>query len=345
MDELHLLRATRNTTGTVPPAVLAAGRERLMQKAAGEEPAHDVPAPVLHSRRPWRRSVFAVSAAAALIAALVAVDVVGADEQSGATAAAAQVLNDAAATTIAASDPVLAPGQYLLVDTKAVYTSYASTETGEQFVWLESQNGQLYVPADRGGEWIWNREPGEAVEFFDDASRREAERMGAESDYQGELLRAPEGQFYGSPQRILGAEPLEEAIATAPRDPKGLLDLIYGNTQGAGPTPDEEAFITIADTLRTGVIPADLRAALYQAASLIPGLTVVEEEATLDGRTGISLGMKTSRYEARKEIIIDPATGQLIGEREMLLEDLDGVPAGTAIEWTAVTTSVVDSAP
>ncbi len=44
-------------------------------------------------------------------------------------------------------------------------------------------------------------------------------------------------------------------------------------------------------------------------------------------------------------MIIDQATGQLIGEREILLEDVEGVPAGTAIEWTAVTTSVVDSAP
>lgn len=33
---------------------------------------------------------------------------------------------------------------------------------------------------------------------------------------------------------------------------------------------EARALIIIADTLRTGVIPADLRAALYQAAALIP---------------------------------------------------------------------------
>ena len=33
---------------------------------------------------------------------------------------------------------------------------------------------------------------------------------------------------------------------------------------------EARALIIIADTLRTGVIPADLRAALYQAAALTP---------------------------------------------------------------------------
>ena len=186
MDELHLLRATRNTTGTVPPAVLAAGREKLMQRAAAEGSARE-PAPVLHPRRPWRRTVFAVSAAAALIAALVAVDVVGADERPGATAEAAQVLNDAAAATIISSDPVLSPGQYLLIDTKAVYSYGSYTEAGD-FAWLVSQDSQLYVPADRNGEWVWNREPGEPVQFFDEASRREAERMAAEEKIPGRVV-------------------------------------------------------------------------------------------------------------------------------------------------------------
>ncbi len=357
MDELHLLRATRNTTGTVPPAVLAAGREKLMQKAADEVRES---AAVLHPRRPWRRTVLAVSAAAALIAALVAVDVVGSDERPGATAEAAEVLNGAAAATITSSDPVLAPGQYLLIDTKAVYSYGKYTEAGE-FAWLVSQDSQLYVPADRSGEWVWNQEPSEPVQFFDEASRREAERMAAEEKIPGRVvagavppeernqpMRAAGGRFYDdTPRLTLNARPMEEVIATAPRDPEKLLEVVYDyqRNKGRGDTPYEEAFGTISDTLSTGVIPADLRAALYQAAALIPGVTVTDREATLDGRTGISLGMKTPGYNARKELIVDPATGQLIGEREILLEDSGGIPAGTATAWTAVTTSVVDSAP
>jgi hypothetical protein len=102
----------------------------------------------------------------------------------GATAEAAEILNNAAAATIQTSDPVVGPGQYLKIDTTTSSTS-----------------GR----------------------------------------------RAP-----GSPLKA-------------------------------------EAFVTIADGLRTGVVPADLRAALYKAAALIPGVTVGDRQATVDGRTGSPL--------------------------------------------------------
>mgnify|MGYP002653824162 CR=1 FL=1 len=40
---------------------------------------------------------------------------------------------------------------------------------------------------------------------------------------------------------------------------------------------------------------------------------------------------------------IDPATGAFIGEREVALEDIDEVPAGTVMSSTSLTTAVVDS--
>ena len=45
------------------------------------------------------------------------------------------------------------------------------------------------------------------------------------------------------------------------------------------------------------------------------------------------------------DIIIDPATGLLIGEREVTLTAGETFPAGTATAWTSVQTSVVNSAP
>lgn len=344
MDDLQLLRETRNDLGTVPPAVLARGRARLMKLAEAETTAGEGSSVrTLPVRRPWRRAVLATAAAAAIAASFVVADVVGAGDRPGASAEAAEVLSDAAAATIATSDPVVGPGQYLLVDTTAVYSSTTSTETGE-YVWLESQDGQVYVPADLSAEWVWNREPRVPVQFFDEPSRQLAESQLREGLYDGELVRGPAGNFYGSGPSILGNIPLEEALGSAPRDPRELLDLIYEQTLGSGPTTDEAAFNAIADTLRTGVIPADLRAALYGAAALVPGVTVVDPQATMDGRVGVALGMDT-RSGARTDMIIDPSTGLLIGEREVLLEARDGVPAGTAVSWTAVTTSVVDEAP
>ncbi|MCQ2000096.1 CU044_5270 family protein [Arthrobacter zhaoxinii] len=352
MDELHLLRATRNTTGTVPPAVLAAGREKLMQRAA-DESAHQTPAPVLHPVRPWRRTLFASAAAVALVATLVVVDVMGSGERPGVTAEAADVLNDAAASTIATSDPVLEPGQYLLVDTTGVAMTFASGQLGDTTPrWLSSIDTQMYVPADRTAEWVWSLEPSVPVQFFGEGSREASERMKADLQADGiqmdesEVLRAPGGQWEGFAWEVLGQMPLNEFIESAPRDPDELLKMIYEKTEGQGWNTDANAFMAVQGIVRAGVIvPADLRAALYQAIALIPGVTVVDSEAALDGRRGVSLGMKTTDYRARMEIIIDPETGQVIGERMVQLKDYLGVPAGTVTAWTAITTSVVDSAP
>ena len=43
--------------------------------------------------------------------------------------------------------------------------------------------------------------------------------------------------------------------------------------------------------------------------------------------------------------LYDFDTGTFLGDREVLLRDQDGVPAGTAVRWTSVTSSVVDEAP
>ena len=133
--------------------------------------------------------------------------------------------------------------------------------------------------------------------------------------------------------------------SSLPRDPQALLNLIYERTKGAGQSPGSEAFVTIADGLRTGVVPADLRAALYKAAALIPGVTVTDREATIDGRTGIALGIPTSDGVARTDILIDPVSGLVIGEQDVLLKDHQGSPAGTVTSWSSVKTSVVNSAP
>ena len=356
MDDLQLLRETRNHIGTVPPAVLARGRERLMNLAAAEAASAGRPAVrALPVRRPWRRALFTAAAAAAIAASFVVADVAGSGDRPGATAEAAEVLNNAAEATIRTSDPVVGPGQYLLVDTKAAYPYGNATTPGEYYTWLVSQDKQLYVPADRTGEWILNQDPSVPVQFFDEASRRfeEKQRLQLEEPARGPvatvpydpLMRAPGGNFYDAEQTIFNGMPLGEALDTAPRDPQVLLEFIYERNGGKGATPEEQAFKTITEALGTGVIPADLRAALYEAAALMPGVTVLDRQAALDGRTGISIGMTKADHLARVEMIINPDTGLLIGEREVLLEDWAGMPAGTASAWTAVTTSVVDEAP
>src|SRR5690606_31969531 len=137
-------------------------------------------------------------------------------------------------------------------------------------------------------------------------------------------------------------DPTPEFLAGLPRNPQQLLERIYQDSAGKGQGPDEEAFVYIRDVLRggAGIVPADLRAALFRAAAKIPGMEVVDDAANLDGKRGVavSLGGATGN---RVDLIFDPETGEVIGEREVNTEgEVDNLPKDAVIASSAVTTAV-----
>lgn len=319
--------------------------ERLRAEVLAQldQPAH-VPAPrtrrprsVAKKRRGLKRAGWisgSTLVAFGIGAALVLTNVLGlAGWRGGADPAAAAALDDAAAATIQTSDPVVGPGQFLEVATKGVYSV-----TGDVGTYLASQDGEMYIPADHNANWVWVREPSMPVKTFGAGSAKQAaeDNTGVNTP---EIVRAAQGAWYNGKAADWG-------FSNLPRDPQQLLNYIYRVTVGQGQSADGEALVFIADTLRTGVVPADLRAALYKAAAGIPGVSITDNAATLDGQTGIAFG-RDEGNGMRQEIIIDPTNGLLIGEREVLLRDnvVPGIPAGVSIGWTAVTTTVVNSAP
>ncbi|KRC61455.1 hypothetical protein ASE14_11340 [Agromyces sp. Root81] len=359
MDELTLLRNAHDEIEPPSDAAMAAAKAALIERieaesvvGAGAPTAGRSAAGRPPREHPWRRRVgfagLGTVAAGGVIVALVATNVLGfAGWRGGADAAAAAVLHEASVAAIANSDPVVGPGQYLRIDSSAVYgTTVGGSAGGASASFLTIVEEELYIPADRDDEWVWIRPLSSVYETFgpesEEAARlsMEAVTAGMGADYV-ERLRAPRGEFYGSPALHDPAR-----LDSLPRDPHRLLNQIYTETAGAGQSPDGEALVWIADTLRTGAVPADLRAAMYEAAAMIPGVTVTEEQANLDGRVGIAIGRLEEADGARQDLIIDPATGQLIGERRVQTRDDGfGFPAGTTTSWTAVTTSVVDAAP
>ncbi|MBT2598110.1 CU044_5270 family protein [Arthrobacter sp. ISL-72] len=330
---------------------LAASRERSLRtfQTAATSPSDQIsptgsleytPTVVsLSAKRKRRTRKWVTSlAAAAVLAALVAGDIVGlAGWRGSATADAAEVLNTAAETAITSADPVVNPGQYLRVKSTNVWSTETWTEDGSKYQWLDTEKMDMYIPTDRTAEWVWLRSGRVPTTFFDDKARNYVLEQGIQAH--SETLRAPKGEFYGQPGGILTTD-----MSVFPRDPYRLLNHIYIRTLGAGQSVDGEALVFIADLLRTGLVPADLRAALYKAAAMIPGVTITEGQANLDGRTGVAIG-RTEGTLSRQEIIIDPKTGQLIGERQVLTTDYGAMKAGTPIAWTAVETSVSDTAP
>lgn len=342
MDELTLLRRARSDAQP-SPAALNRGRAALLERAAS--PATTAERPPHRARRRLAIGGLSTIGAAALAGALVMTDIVGLTGWRGsADPAAAAALSEASAAAIAATDPVLAPGQFLEVRTRA--ENIAHVDLGEGTTpFAISTDDTLYRPADPADDWVWVRGPQTVAQTFGAASAATAaewtQMMTEENSFEtGDLLRAPAGTFYGG---AAGAG--YDDLTALPRDPYRLLNYIYRATLGAGPSPDTEALVFIADRLRIGNVPADLRAAMYQAAAMIPGVEFLDDQVTLDGRTGVAIGREEQAWGSRVEIIVDPKTGTFIGEREILVKDQDGLPAGTVTRWSAVTTTITDSAP
>lgn len=139
------------------------------------------------------------------------------------------------------------------------------------------------------------------------------------------------------------SEPSPSWFASLPRDTAALRARLYADTAGHGSNPDDEAFVYVADVLRSGVVPADLRAALYRVLATVPGTTVTERHVTSDdGRSGVAIG-RNDIFGSHNELVIDPDTGQVIGERSFLrLTPL----VGERIEFsTGVQRRLVDAVP
>lgn len=333
MNEILELSQFRDTM-TDDPAARARARNRLVSR-------------ILHKKSPriqrrlTRRVVVATAAAAVAAGGLIVADsVVVRDEPVGASAEAATLLNQAADRAIGSTDPVVGPDEYLHITTVAVSAMTVVASPTGVGTWLVTYTDELFVPGNPATEWVLRRSP--HVPYRAEDATLAAEH-GMQEGMPGFTERATEGAFFGEPQQGEWGTPTPEFLASLPRHPEQLLDQIRTHAGDAGPSPDGEALVVIADTLRTGFVPGDLRAALFQAAALIPGVELIDEQANLNGQVGVAVGRYEPNNGERQEIIFDPETGAMIGERDVLVDRGNGplLPAGTAPSWTAVTTDVV----
>jgi hypothetical protein len=107
-------------------------------------------------------------------------------------------------------------------------------------------------------------------------------------------------------------DPTYRLLQSLPTDPHALLSLIYAQTKGEGPSPNAEAFTTIGDLMRETIVPPKTAAALYRAAALIPGVTLVGHAKDGMGRVGVAVAWTVG--QDRDEWIFNPKTGQFLGE-------------------------------
>lgn len=264
------------------------------------------------ARRTWRVTLVVAATCVGLIA-------VGQTSVVMQSAQAASVLTSVADQISSFSDPEPGPGEYLLISTRANW-GWSDTAGNSG---MNVQTIDVYVPGDPTQDWVLDRDWGD---FGGSSGERE-------------IIHAHDGEFYGGPWT-----PVELDIL--PRDGQALYDYFNDTYTGGSASRDEDNFVRITDILRTGMVPADLRAGLYNAMALIPGVTTTEEQANFDGDLGIAIGRtEPLRDGERTEVIIDPDTGLVIGEREVATRAIFGIGSNNIGGHTSITYDVVDSAP
>jgi hypothetical protein len=161
----------------------------------------------------------------------------------------------------------------------------------------------------------------------------------------GDLAKKATVKENGHTEQFSVGQTNEQAFAGLPTDPRKLLDKVYRDTAGRGHGRDEVAFKQIHGYLVEALPPSpEMRAALYQAAALIPGVEKVDAVDAI-GRHGVALALHDRVDGTRSEWIFNPKTFAYMGERSVQVEAKDGRKAGAINSTTAVlAVAVVDRA-
>lgn len=278
----------------------ADARRRLLDAAMTDPVGSDSAGPVRPRRSRGRRVRVLLAACAALVATGLGYQSVTA---SIGAAQAAEVLGQAA---IHASDPPTKPAQY-----------WEITRSGTTWYIDEDDRGFLvrtthvdYVAVDgRRPSWFI-RQQAQTIRQLSGPTTSGPVTWAAGDAWTSNLSPEQKPAWW--------SEPSPSWFASLPRDTGQLRARLYADTAGHGSNPDDEAFVYIADVLRSGVVPADLRAALYNVLKTIPGTTVTERQVRLeDGRSGVAIG-RNDIFGSHNELVIDPKTGDVLGERRFM---------------------------
>lgn len=109
-----------------------------------------------------------------------------------------------------------------------------------------------------------------------------------------------------------------------PAEPDAVLDWVRRTVGGAGGDTregqDQIAFVTINNILRENVLPPALEAAFFRALGKLSGVTLVPDAVNVDGRSAVAVARVHEGW-LREEILLDPQTYRLIGERSVAVAD------------------------
>ncbi|MEV7791288.1 CU044_5270 family protein [Streptomyces sp. NPDC087512] len=254
---------------------------------------------------------------------------------------AAVLLDDIANVAASKATPAVRDDQYVFIASKVAYSGQSGSDSVARLDKPHLRQIWLSVDGTRAGLL---RENGQDTEL--DTGREGV--VVSEGDGRT-TVRRPAGTDSERPVTVPGEatpslnSPTYRYLESLPTDPGTLLKKIYDETKGAGPGPDQEAFVTIGDLLREQLAPPKVSAALYKAAAKIPGVTVVNDSVDAAGRRGIAVARVHDGE--RTEWIFDKHSLEFLGERSVMLKDTSRAKAGQITATTAVLNRLVTDKP
>ena len=303
MDDLQILRALGGTDPVPDPESEARARTALLTRTQAAPP---VPARAAR-RTPWgrfgRRIAVSAVAAAVAIGALAVVESTGPDSPGGQVAPvlpglpaakpanAAEALGYAADAAAQRSFTMPKPDQWLYLETKLT-----SGKGPGGFV--------TGGPYDTETSHVWWRIDGAQFARYSN----------------GKLVVSP---TQTANNHVARSYPYAE-IANLPADPDAVLAFVRRKVGGVGggtrDGEDQIAFVTINAILRDNLLPPGVEAAFFRALGKLSGVTLVPDAVNLDGRPAIAVARVQEGW-LREEILLDPQTYRLIGERSVAIAD------------------------
>jgi hypothetical protein len=383
MNELDVVRGIGVDTPDPDEATTRAARARLLAairaEAATGGPAVTGMAVDLDAGRKARQARRRLLPAGAAIAAVLATALVAQlvfhdpapvmreqkDVLAAAEPAAVKVLTTAAAAAARAPEPAFGPGKYW-------YVRERGTRVGTNFDQVGSPKSFYFrTPYDNETWWALDGESRTREALgrprFLSPAERDVWVANGRPELPGPSVHVND-ERPGTSDRSDGWLPMTyEQIVELPTDLAQLRDVLSerlsaGQPDGSCPTPlgpdgrcphrpvtDLDRYGAIVFLLTNYPLPAQLRSALYQALTRLDGIELTGEVTDPAGRRGVGVTLgpaKEEKLPRRTVLIFDPATGRLLGTREVLAADVPGtrLTPGTVMEESAfVAMSVVDA--
>ncbi|MGW7085992.1 CU044_5270 family protein [Streptomyces sp. NPDC054871] len=201
----------------------------------------------------------------------------------------------------------------------------------DQFVYIKSKVG--YMASGEGKTQI---QPIHEREYWQSVDGKHTE-----------MLHEPQNDFTNEPMPpdlpLVEGDASYRSLQKLPTDPVNMLDWLHRVSDG-GKSEDQNTFVLVGDLSYESLMPPKQAAALYLAASKIPGVKLIEDAVDAEGRHGIAIAREDDGE--RQELIFDKKTKQFIGERQVAVEDLPtGFEKGTVTGRSAILErTIVDKA-